>query len=251
MKLALDYDDTYTLDPEFWDGFIASAKEKGHEVVFVTMRNEQVNPIGGTEKGFSEYFIELSFKGCDVYYTNCDAKRAYMENLGIGIDVWIDDNPKYVENDKVLRPDEVRESLDDAFARDAEEREPGMRSVLPDTLDRLFYISGHRIVAALAEKCRAADAGTDSVARAIRWLGETDLPWGGHVRELIEFGLEHSSDAVRAAAVDSISDIRGPKALGALKKFAVREEESCLRENTGRLMKDLERALLESAYRTA
>jgi hypothetical protein len=38
MKIALDYDGTYTVDPQFWEDFITLAKVRGHEVVCVTKR---------------------------------------------------------------------------------------------------------------------------------------------------------------------------------------------------------------------
>ena len=36
MFLVLDYDDTYTAAPLFWDNFIESAKVNGHTIVCCT-----------------------------------------------------------------------------------------------------------------------------------------------------------------------------------------------------------------------
>ena len=38
MKIALDYDDTYTQDPELWLRFVKDALERNHDVRVVTMR---------------------------------------------------------------------------------------------------------------------------------------------------------------------------------------------------------------------
>ena len=83
MILSLDFDDTYTRDPAFWDAFIVSAQKRGHTVYCVTMRTpeqgEQVrNTVGRLVKCF---------------FTSMQGKSAYMWNQGIKIDVWIDDMP--------------------------------------------------------------------------------------------------------------------------------------------------------------
>jgi hypothetical protein len=83
MKIALDYDKTYTLDPAFWDLFIKNAKVCGHEVKIVTMR--QSDPAARQT---------IFFPPCDVIYTDLRAKKDFYN-----ADVWIDDHPQYVHND--------------------------------------------------------------------------------------------------------------------------------------------------------
>ena len=81
MILALDYDDTYTQDPQLWQVFIEQAQKRGHQVMCVTWRNPQ-EPVD---------LVLASL--VPVYYTSLKAKRQYMEQLEISIHVWIDDNP--------------------------------------------------------------------------------------------------------------------------------------------------------------
>lgn len=40
MKIALDYDETFTADPELWKPFVAHCKARLHEVKFVTARGD-------------------------------------------------------------------------------------------------------------------------------------------------------------------------------------------------------------------
>jgi hypothetical protein len=40
MLISLDYDNTYTLDPKFWDMFVKNAISSGHRVICCTMRYE-------------------------------------------------------------------------------------------------------------------------------------------------------------------------------------------------------------------
>jgi len=82
MNIALDYDGTFTEDPGLWLKFIESAQAHGHTVMLVTMRYpvEQVT----------------SQLKCPVHYTSRQAKRRYMQNMGIEIQVWIDDIPEFI-----------------------------------------------------------------------------------------------------------------------------------------------------------
>lgn len=86
MIISLDYDDTYTRDPVFWLGFVRNAKQAGHTVFCVTMRNasERVDTVLAN-------LVE------DVIYTARAAKREATLARGIWIDVWIDDMPHFVD----------------------------------------------------------------------------------------------------------------------------------------------------------
>ena len=87
MILAIDYDDTYTRDYPFWQAFIKSSQKRGHTVYCVTWRydREPVDPE----------LTEL----VQVFYTNRKAKRPFMEDKGIAINIWIDDNPESILRD--------------------------------------------------------------------------------------------------------------------------------------------------------
>jgi hypothetical protein len=75
MRISIDYDGTYTRDPVLWDSFIQSAKDRGHEVVCVTMR----------------YPHEPIAMPCEIFYTSRKAKAIVCE-----ADIWIDDSPKWL-----------------------------------------------------------------------------------------------------------------------------------------------------------
>ena len=91
MFIALDFDNTYSRDPEFWNTVIASAQHAGHEVYCVTMRNE------GYES--REVREALANKVDGIFFTDRKAKQPYMFARGICIDVWIDDNPIWINTD--------------------------------------------------------------------------------------------------------------------------------------------------------
>ena len=76
--IALDYDGTYTADPPLWNSFIQAATKSGHRVICITMRTPQES-------------IQIP---CDVYYTSRKAKIPFMRDLGIKVNIWIDDMPE-------------------------------------------------------------------------------------------------------------------------------------------------------------
>lgn len=77
MTIALDYDDTYTVDPDMWNEFIFLANKFGHLVVCVTLRHKH-EPVQ----------IPAT-----VFYTGRQGKLEYMQKAKVKIDVWIDDCP--------------------------------------------------------------------------------------------------------------------------------------------------------------
>jgi len=86
MRIALDYDGTYTADPLLWERFIDSARSRGHEVLVVTMRRPDE---------------AISIPGCSVVYTSRKAKVAYMADRPGKIDIWIDDSPHWLLEDSI------------------------------------------------------------------------------------------------------------------------------------------------------
>jgi len=90
MIVSLDYDDTYTRDPELWNKIVMLMRDKGHTVYVISARydrqmDEVHNSIGKI----------VGIDNC--YGTNMQQKREYMyKNHGILIDVWIDDMPEMI-----------------------------------------------------------------------------------------------------------------------------------------------------------
>jgi hypothetical protein len=79
MKIALDYDNTFTRDPELWAHFTNMARARGHEVRIVTSRHPG-NPI--------------PVSGIEIHYCSFKAKDQHYD-----ADVWIDDDPKHIHHD--------------------------------------------------------------------------------------------------------------------------------------------------------
>jgi hypothetical protein len=95
MNISLDYDDTYTRDPKAWLMFIKLFRARGHKVYCVTMRHNI-----GTQA--LEVIDALDTEVDGIYFTGHKAKENFMFDQGIRIDVWIDDQPNFVNQDAKL-----------------------------------------------------------------------------------------------------------------------------------------------------
>lgn len=88
---SLDYDGTFTADPELWLEFVKRAHERGHKVVVVTMRH-----LHETEDNSFDPRLKALVT---VFPTGRKAKKAHMRKQGVHIDIWIDDNPDWLYED--------------------------------------------------------------------------------------------------------------------------------------------------------
>lgn len=76
LKIAIDYDGTFTLDGHLWLNFAKQAQKFGHEVKIVTARNPNDDTIAETY-------------GLDVIYCDGKPKKDFYD-----ADIWIDDDPR-------------------------------------------------------------------------------------------------------------------------------------------------------------
>jgi len=83
LTIAIDWDQTWTADPDLWSRFAEMAQASGHTVYIVTSR-----PSGNTS--------ECVASGVKVIATAWQAKRPFCEELGIRVDIWIDDCPEFI-----------------------------------------------------------------------------------------------------------------------------------------------------------
>ena len=92
MNIGLDFDDTYTRDPEAWNTFIRYFTSRGHTVYCTTYRYP--------EQSAEVYASIGEIIGHDrCYFTGYRAKQAFMLKQNIRIDVWIDDMPELINQD--------------------------------------------------------------------------------------------------------------------------------------------------------
>tara|TARA_R110000868_G_scaffold290020_1_gene550233 strand:+ start:103 stop:348 length:246 start_codon:yes stop_codon:yes gene_type:complete len=81
MFIALDYDRTFTEDPDMWTAFAAMAQARGHIVKIVTMRRPDET---------------ITDAPVEVIYTSRQAKAHVVK-----ADVWIDDSPQWIFQDSI------------------------------------------------------------------------------------------------------------------------------------------------------
>lgn len=85
MRIAVDWDGTVTEDRELWFSFLRLAKERGHEPIIVTARDEA---------GADSIRVEMDPIGVQVFATDGKPKIKELDRqLGHFPDIWIDDMP--------------------------------------------------------------------------------------------------------------------------------------------------------------
>lgn len=95
MNISLDYDGTYTEDPDLYLAFVQMALKRGHKVYVVTVRYPSECTAA---MGFDFRLSAL----VPVLATSRMAKRPFVAQRGIEIHIWIDDNPQAVDADAVM-----------------------------------------------------------------------------------------------------------------------------------------------------
>lgn len=91
LNIALDWDDTFTADPEGFKAIIRCFQSLGHTVTIVTLRDEL---------DLDERMSELKDKyEVDIIFCAGQSKERVVRELGLQMNIWIDDNPRYIVND--------------------------------------------------------------------------------------------------------------------------------------------------------
>jgi hypothetical protein len=89
MRIALDWDDTFTRDPDMWVQFIRLALRNKHEIRIVTMRYER-------ELDDVRLFLARNDVPIPVIATGREQKRTFCNQLGWLPHIWIDDCPEFI-----------------------------------------------------------------------------------------------------------------------------------------------------------
>lgn len=83
LKIALDYDETFTAAPDLFTSFVSGALASGHEVKFVTARSKD------WDNGDISY--HAGRLGIGIIYCSLEPKRFHYD-----ADIWIDDTPEAI-----------------------------------------------------------------------------------------------------------------------------------------------------------
>ena len=89
VNISIDFDDTWTLDPDAWEAVVVALQASGHQVYCVTKRYpEQAQDIVDAMRPMQ---IPI------IYSAMGEAKDTSARVVGVVIDVWIEDKPEQVK----------------------------------------------------------------------------------------------------------------------------------------------------------
>ena len=102
MIVSIDFDQTFTADPELFAAFAGLARQRGHTVIMVTGRADRVMHSDPSRHWGDEVreAIRRAAAGphlLDALIFAADRpKRLAAEQAGYKVDVWVDDDPEHV-----------------------------------------------------------------------------------------------------------------------------------------------------------
>jgi hypothetical protein len=106
MTISLDYDATYTRDPDLWDEFITNAKKRGHLVICTTNRATRPSYGGRPEPEPSALVRDaegtIRREPIPVIMAGHDFKQSAAEKAGYHVSIWIDDLPISVQDSSMV-----------------------------------------------------------------------------------------------------------------------------------------------------
>jgi hypothetical protein len=92
VTISIDLDNTWTADPALWLQFYESCLVRGHQVVMVTNRQRYSSDM-------DRFHLPASLL---IIYAGGKLKSEAAADLGISVDVWIDDMPGTVSRCMII-----------------------------------------------------------------------------------------------------------------------------------------------------
>lgn len=88
LTFGLDFDDTFTACPELWAMFVVAAEAADHRVFIVTARRDTEENGIVVRHALKSHGLVLP-----IVFTSLASKLRAVEERGIKVDIWLDDNP--------------------------------------------------------------------------------------------------------------------------------------------------------------
>ena len=89
LTIAIDFDDTFTVDPAMWAEFCNGAKSRGHHVYMVSARRKTIENTEIVDGILEEHKCYIP-----IIFTDLGSKIHAMESRDVKVDIWIDDDPE-------------------------------------------------------------------------------------------------------------------------------------------------------------
>jgi hypothetical protein len=95
LIVAIDFDSTFSADPELFRAFVGLLKARGHTPIMVTGRPEKY--------GMDEAPKALVGDLMPIIFAGGEWKADVARVRGYEVDIWVDDNPTYIRPPYTLR----------------------------------------------------------------------------------------------------------------------------------------------------
>ncbi len=100
LLFGIDFDDTFSADPVFFHSFLDLIEKSGHKAIIVTNRKKPLFGDSSVMEGID--LQEVTKNRIPVVFANSSSKtkRKAAFDEGFKVDIWIDNNPYWIDCDK-------------------------------------------------------------------------------------------------------------------------------------------------------
>ena len=102
MTLSIDFDRTFSAEPQLWGEFARKAVADGNTVVMVSRRpdtEEDRKTVTETLGDYADAFSQVLLVGDRL-------KDEAAREAGVNVDVWVDDSPQFIRSEPEVSAEE-------------------------------------------------------------------------------------------------------------------------------------------------
>ena len=102
MNIAVDYDETWTADPETFAKIVTLFQQQGHSVAIVTLRDQTTRSCVEIRGSLMKHLPRMHGE-VPIIFSNGHWKTEATKAAEFPVDVWIDDSPQLIGPPFTLR----------------------------------------------------------------------------------------------------------------------------------------------------
>ena len=116
MTISIDFDRTFSADPQMWGEFATKSVAEGNTVVMVSRRPDTPEDRQTVTDTLGDYAPAFS----QVLLVGDSMKDEAAKEAGVNVDVWVDDSPQFIRSDAKPKRSQRKKALGERKADDGE-----------------------------------------------------------------------------------------------------------------------------------
>lgn len=101
MRFGIDYDQTWTEDPELFAMFVKMIWKRGHSACIVTLRDRSDASYHEIRQSVDKHLGDKA-EALPIVHCGGEWKKHVTDAMHLEVDVWVDDTPNFIQPPYVL-----------------------------------------------------------------------------------------------------------------------------------------------------